>query len=62
MIQKFNWPIPMNVSQVRSFNGLAGFYRRFVKDIGTIAAHLNDLTKKGVAFEWGLLKIVLLIL
>jgi hypothetical protein len=46
-------PIPKNLSQVRSFLGLAGFYRCFVKDFSTITAPLNELTKKGVPFSWG---------
>ena len=45
-------PPPKTVTQVRSLLGLAGFYRRFVKDFSTIAAPLNELTKKDVPFVW----------
>jgi hypothetical protein len=48
-----SWPIPATLTQLRSFLGLAGFYRCFVRDFSTIAAPLNDLTKKGVSFYWG---------
>src|SRR5207244_932964 len=47
------WPVPNTITQVRSFLGLAGFYHRFVKNFSTIAAPLNELTKKGVPFSWG---------
>ena len=48
-----NWPIPTNINEVRSFHGLASFYRRFVKYFSTIFAPLNEIVKKDLVFRWG---------
>ena len=47
-----DWPRPTTVTEVRSFLGLAGYYRRFVKDFSKIAAPLTRLTQKNVRFNW----------
>ena len=47
------WPAPTNVCGVRSFLGLANFYRRFIKDYAKLAKPLTDLTQKDKVFSWG---------
>ena len=42
------WESPKNVSEVRSFLGLAGYYRRFVKDFSKIAQPMTKLLRKEV--------------
>ncbi|KAL5546835.1 hypothetical protein UlMin_006522 [Ulmus minor] len=46
------WSAPTNVSEIRSFLGLAGYYRRFVEGFSSLAAPLTALTKKDKKFEW----------
>jgi len=46
------WSIPKNANEVRSFHGLASFYRRFVKNLSSLVAPLNELVKKNVVFKW----------
>ena len=46
------WDPPRNVTEVRSFLGLAGYYRRFVEGFSIIATPLTKLLRKHVEFRW----------
>ncbi|XP_026458737.1 uncharacterized protein LOC113359288 [Papaver somniferum] len=46
------WERPKNVFEIRSFLGLAGYYRRFIQDFSSIASPLTKLTRKDSKFEW----------
>ena len=47
-----SWEQPTTVTEVRSFLGLAGYYRRFIEGFSKIAGPLHCLIRKGVKFEW----------
>ncbi|GJU72182.1 hypothetical protein Tco_1263587 [Tanacetum coccineum] len=48
-----NWEAPRTPSKVRSFLGLAGYYRRFIENFSKIAKPLTVLTQKSKTFDWG---------
>ena len=47
-----NWKPPTSVTEIRSFLGLEGYYRKFVKGFSKIATSLTRLTRKEKPFLW----------
>jgi hypothetical protein len=47
-----NWMPPTSASEIQSFLGLAGYYRRFIKDFSKLAKPMMKLLEKNKAFEW----------
>ncbi|GKC16420.1 putative reverse transcriptase domain-containing protein [Tanacetum coccineum] len=48
-----NWKAPRTLTEVHSFLGLAGYYRRFIENFSKIAKSLTMLTQKNNTFDWG---------
>ena len=46
------WPVPKNSHEVRSFMGLAGYYRIFVEGFSKIAKPITTFQCKGVMYDW----------
>ncbi|XP_042410094.1 uncharacterized protein LOC121999482 [Zingiber officinale] len=46
------WAVPRNASEIRSFLGLVGYYRKFTKGFSSIAVPLTALTKKNAKYNW----------
>jgi hypothetical protein len=48
----WRFPVPTTVTNVRSFLGLTGYYRKYIKGYSKVAGLLFELTKKDVVFVW----------
>ncbi|KAD3336884.1 hypothetical protein E3N88_32403 [Mikania micrantha] len=48
-----NWSTPKTPTEIRSFLGLAGYYRRFISNFSRIDVPLSSLTQKNKPYEWG---------
>jgi hypothetical protein len=46
------WSIPTTVTEIRSFLGLAGYYRKFIEGFSKIAKHMTSFLEKGREFKW----------
>jgi hypothetical protein len=47
-----DWPLPRNLTELRSLLGLANYFRRFVKDYSRVAAPLTDFTSEKAIFDY----------
>ena len=47
-----SWERPKSVFEIRSFLGLAGYYRRFIEDFSRLTAPMTRLIRKEVKFKW----------
>lgn len=47
-----SWPEPRSLTEMRSFLGLASYYKNFVENFGEVARPLYELTRKNVRFVW----------
>ena len=47
-----DWPVPKDVTDVRSFMGITGYYRRFIEGFLRIVNPITSLQKKGKKFDW----------
>ena len=46
-----NWPTPRNVTDVRSFMGLEGYYKRFIEGFSRVSHAITSLQRKGIILK-----------